>query len=108
QLTYLFFYCDAHLRDLHSFPTRRSSDLRLPREPEKLIDRVQKFWTAITSNQRFAALEFVLPEKRNQFLSGTPMPILKARVLGLRSEERRVGKECRVVLWGGQDERKVG
>src|SRR5205814_6531178 len=85
-----------------------SSDLRLPREPEKLIDRVQKFWTAITSNQRFAALEFVLPEKRNQFLSGTPMPILKARVLGLRSEERRVGKECRVVLWGGQDERKVG
>src|SRR5205809_3005702 len=22
-----FFYCDAHHRDLHSFPTRRSSDL---------------------------------------------------------------------------------
>src|SRR5437867_10875302 len=24
---YFFLYCSAHLRDLHSFPTRRSSDL---------------------------------------------------------------------------------
>ena len=60
-----------------------AQDGRLPREPEKLIDRVQKFWTAITSGQRVQALEFVLPEKKNLFLSGTPMPILKAKVLGL-------------------------
>src|SRR5690606_41519646 len=26
----VFFHCYAHLRDLHSFPTRRSSDLRSP------------------------------------------------------------------------------
>src|SRR5207253_9000091 len=25
-----FFYCSAHHRDLHSFPTRRSSDLGVP------------------------------------------------------------------------------
>src|SRR5207302_11068479 len=28
-----FFYCSAHHRDLHSFPTRRSSDLLQPAEP---------------------------------------------------------------------------
>src|SRR5262245_63500938 len=27
-----FFYCSAHHRDLHSFPTRRSSDLRCRRQ----------------------------------------------------------------------------
>src|SRR5690606_40314029 len=26
-LSFLCFYCSGHLRDLHSFPTRRSSDL---------------------------------------------------------------------------------
>src|SRR5205085_9569027 len=26
-LFFSFFHCDRHLRDLHSFPTRRSSDL---------------------------------------------------------------------------------
>src|SRR5437762_7746059 len=28
-LSFFFFYCSGHLRDLHSFPTRRSSDLLL-------------------------------------------------------------------------------
>src|SRR5688500_20065249 len=28
SISFLFFYCYADLRDLHSFPTRRSSDLR--------------------------------------------------------------------------------
>src|SRR5207237_9919900 len=27
---FFFFYCSGHHRDLHSFPTRRSSDLRSP------------------------------------------------------------------------------
>src|SRR5690606_41607104 len=37
-MSYLFFsfYCSAHHRDLHSFPTRRSSDLHVPR----ILDRV--------------------------------------------------------------------
>src|SRR5690606_41576081 len=29
HLTYSFFLCDAGLMDLHSFPTRRSSDLEI-------------------------------------------------------------------------------
>src|SRR5439155_26025311 len=28
SLSFFFFYCSGHHRDLHSFPTRRSSDLR--------------------------------------------------------------------------------
>jgi len=60
-----------------------AQDLRLPRDPEKLLPRVQRFWTAIAAGQRFQALEFVLPEKKELFLAGTPIPILKARVVGL-------------------------
>ena len=60
-----------------------AQDLRLPRDPDKLIDRVQKFWVAVTSNQRSKAIEFLLPEKKDLFLSGNPMPVLRAKVLGL-------------------------
>src|SRR5205814_9840306 len=35
-----FFYCDRHDRDLHSFPTRRSSDLRR-RAPHSRISRAR-------------------------------------------------------------------
>src|SRR5947209_10246194 len=68
---------------LSSVPFSFSQDFRLPRNPEKLIDRAQTFWTLITSNQRFRALEFVLPEKRDLFLAGRALPILKAKVVGL-------------------------
>ena len=60
-----------------------AQDLHLPRDTNKLIDRAQKFYAAITSNQRLRALDFVLPEKRELFLSGSPMPILKAKLVGL-------------------------
>jgi hypothetical protein len=60
-----------------------AQDLWLPRDPDKLIDRVQKFWMAMTTNQRFKALEFVLPEKKDLFLSGSAMPVLRAKVVGL-------------------------
>jgi hypothetical protein len=60
-----------------------AQNLRLPRDPDKLIDSVQKFWTAMTTSQRSKALDFVLPEKRDLFLSGSPMPVLKAKVLGV-------------------------
>src|SRR5215510_13863027 len=58
-------------------------NLRLPRDPDKLIDRAQKFWVAMTSRQRTKALDLVLPEKRDAFLSESFMPIIKARVIGL-------------------------
>jgi len=60
-----------------------AQNLQLPRNSEKLVDRVQRFWAAIVSNRRVQALEFVLPEKKDLFLSGNAMPILSAKVIGL-------------------------
>ncbi len=60
-----------------------SQNPRLPRDPEKLIARAQRFWNAMTSGQRLQALEFILPEKKNLFISGNAVPILKATVLGV-------------------------
>src|SRR5205814_8196274 len=37
-----FFYCYDHHRDLHSFPTRRSSDLKYAKEVEKLAKDKQE------------------------------------------------------------------
>ena len=60
-----------------------AQDARVPREPEKLVERAQKFWALVVSGRRFEALEFVLPDKKNLFLSGNPMPILRAKVVGI-------------------------
>jgi len=68
---------------LSSIPVIFCQEVRLPRNPEKLIDRALAFWALITSNQRSRALEFVLPAKRDLFLAGRAMPVLKAKVVGL-------------------------
>src|SRR6267142_1734301 len=47
------------------------------------MERVQRFWAAMVSNRRVQALEFILPEKKDLLLSGNPMPILSAKVIGL-------------------------
>src|SRR6266446_7398651 len=60
-----------------------AQNLQLPRNSEKLVERVQKFWAAMLSGRRVQALEFILPEKKDLFLSGTPIPILSAKVIGL-------------------------
>src|SRR5438876_3495971 len=56
---------------------------RLPRDPQKLIERAQAFWTATVAGRRIEALAFVLPEKKDLFLSGSPVPIIRAEVVGL-------------------------
>ena len=60
-----------------------AQNLQLPRNSEKLVERVQRFWAAIVSGRRLQALEFILPEKKDLFLSGTPIPILSAKMIGL-------------------------
>lgn len=60
-----------------------AQSLRFPRDPDALLDRAQKFWMAITTSQRSRAMEYVLPEKRDLFLSGAAMPVLRAKVLGV-------------------------
>jgi hypothetical protein len=68
---------------LASITLLSAQNLRLPRDPDKLIDRAQRFWAAMAASQRTKALDFVLPEKKDTFLSGTSVPIVKAKVLGL-------------------------
>jgi len=66
-----------------AIPSAFAQDLHLPRDPDKLIQRVQAFWRSVSSGQRLQAAEFVLPEKKNTFLSGNPVPVIKATVLGV-------------------------
>lgn len=69
--------------NLLAVPFIPAQDLRLPRNPDRLVERAQRFWNAVASGQRLEALQFILPEKKNLFLSGNPVPVLKAKVMGL-------------------------
>src|SRR5207249_2468092 len=60
-----------------------AQNLSLPRDPEKLMLRAQNFWAAVVSRQRLQALEFVLPEKKELYVSGNAPPIVKAKVIGI-------------------------
>ena len=60
-----------------------AQDLRLPRDPQKLIERAQAFWASLVAGRRLEAIGFVLPEKKETFLAGSPTPIIAAQVLGL-------------------------
>jgi len=64
-------------------PSAFAQNLRLPRDPDKLIERVQAFWQNMASGQRLQAAEFVLPEKKEVFISGNPLPVVKAGVVGV-------------------------
>src|SRR5437762_12140722 len=83
---------------LLAIPSAFSQDLRLPRDPDKLIERVQAFWHSMASGQRLQAVEFVIPEKKNLFVSGNPLPILKADVVGLDLTPDREMATVRVSL----------
>jgi len=79
-------------------PPAFSQNLRLPRDSDKLVERVQVFWQNVVSGQRLQAAEFVLPEKKNIFLSGNPVPVLKATVVGVDLTPDRVMATVRVNL----------
>jgi hypothetical protein len=68
---------------LLAIPSAFAQDLQLPRDSEKLMERVQAFWRNFTAGQRLQAAEFVLPEKKNLFVSGNPVPVVKAVVQGV-------------------------
>src|SRR5947209_20377565 len=81
-----FFYCSAGHRDLHSFPTRRSSDLvraLFRSSPRSLTDASRPLplkW----------GLSGSVPALSLSMALTTVSTAARAR-----SEERRVGKECR-------------
>src|SRR5205814_8250005 len=51
---FFFFHCSLHLRDLHSFPTRRSSDLTAA--------ALYRIWGIILFRINFSAIFFTTPE----------------------------------------------
>ena len=76
-----FFFALAFCGILPSLAS--AQDLRLPRDPQKLIERAQAFWASLVAGRRLEAIGFVLPEKKETFLAGSPTPIIAAQVLGL-------------------------
>src|SRR5436190_15762773 len=53
MLSFLFFfYYSAAHRDLHSFPTRRSSDLRKPGDIELICSQFQKVYDVYVTTSR--------------------------------------------------------
>jgi len=65
------------------YGTARSQSVRLPRDPQKLIDRATTFWNLMITGQRAKALDFVVADKRDAFVAASSLPILGAKVIGL-------------------------
>src|SRR5690625_7680608 len=105
-LTYylaFFLACSGDRRDLHSFPTRRSSDLKycLPKNPRLycstrgLNQRLGQPCAATQSTGMSASTD-KLVQSINDVLPQTQCTRCGYDAcLPYRSEERRVGKECR-------------
>src|ERR1051325_10937688 len=70
----------------------------LPRDSQKLIERAQAFWAALVGGKRIEALNFVAPNKKNLFLSGSPVPIIRAEVVALDLTDRPDQAQVRVSL----------
>src|SRR5436305_14905717 len=87
-----FLYCYGVHRDLHSFPTRRSSDLV---HVEALGDL------------RVVAAEFGAGVPQQFALELVAQVGLELVLAAVRSEERRVGKECRSWWWAVEYKEKV-
>src|SRR2546425_12937181 len=79
-----------------------AQELRLPRDPQKLIERAQAFWASIVAGRRLEAVTFVLPEKKETFLAGSPTPIISAQVqsLDLTSDAEHAQVRTRIEALG--------
>src|SRR5436309_10131700 len=86
-----FFYCYAHPRDLHSFPTRRSSDLCRLATLSVSIRRLQPFWRTC------AILNTSRPLARADTRSARPISVERSEehTSELQSRENLV---CRLLL----------
>src|SRR5690606_40281780 len=104
---FFFLYAYSHHHDLHSFPTRRSSDLPriLPNWPMTIVSI--KNWVEMVA--RFAPRAFLTPISRVRSLTETNIIFINAMeeprmVMMLRSEEHtselqsRENLVCRLLL----------
>src|SRR5207248_10886378 len=87
---HLYFYCSAAHRALPSFPTRRSSDLRLRPRDEKALELLAGVyanpnWIGADGLERAAAIYFQVARRRQE--AGDADNAVAALRRALRSEE---------------------
>src|SRR5262245_24724674 len=68
---------------LYSFSPAQNDSLRVPRDPEKLVARAQEYWSYVIAGQRLKAVQFVVPQKRDAFVSIATLPASGAKVAGI-------------------------
>src|SRR5262245_16665063 len=61
----------------------QTNKVHFPRETQKLIDRAQEFWNGLVAGQRMKTIDLVLPDRRDAFIAGSPLPILAAKVASI-------------------------
>src|SRR5438309_11451961 len=95
----IFFFGSRDHHDLHSFPTRRSSDL-------KAVDDRLIGGPHVVPTEGLGSASTVLAEPRPSVGTTWGPPINRSST-AFRSEERRVGKECRS-WWSRDPKKKIG
>src|SRR5207248_11603239 len=99
----LLLSCSLHHRPLHSFPTRRSSDL---------CYAIPLHWLISIHFTRFVGVYFLILYRHGMLpfefgvVGGIGDVVIAFGAVILRSEERRVGKECRS-WWGLYHGKKI-
>jgi hypothetical protein len=75
-------------------------DSRLPRDLDKLLPRIQEFWKLSVSGQKLKAAEFVIPAKKDRFVSASTASVSEPRFVGVEftGEPGRVVVKTRVKM----------
>jgi hypothetical protein len=71
---------------------------QVPRDQEKLISRVQQFWTSVIHGRRAEAMQLVTQERQDDFLSGDPLPVIEAKVVGFDLTDNRERAAIRLTI----------
>jgi hypothetical protein len=69
-----------------------------PRDQEKLISRVEQFWASVIHGRRAEAMQLVTRERQDDFLSGDPLPVIEAKVVGFDLTDSRERAAIRVTI----------
>jgi hypothetical protein len=69
-----------------------------PRDQEKLLPRVREFWTHVIHGRKGEAVQFVSKDRQNDFLSGDPLPVMEAKVVGFDLTDSRERAAVRVSI----------
>jgi hypothetical protein len=83
---------------LFDVPSMVAQNLVPPRDQEKLLPRVQQFWTHVIHGRKGEAMQFVSKDRQNDFLSGTSVPVMEAKFVGVDFTDSRDRAAVRVSI----------